>query len=112
MAALTLLAWLLTTTGTYFWFNIGSEDRFRFEYGRIVWRHVDGGTARTTGGVDGGARRALWTFEYADHGHQQITRIPLWMPLLLFTGTAVTMTIARHRRRAWRCWCPEHESGG
>jgi len=95
LAGLTLLSWVLTTTGLYFWFNVGAENRLRFEYGRIVWRHVDGGTTRTSAGVDGGASKALWSYESADHGSRQITCVPLWMPFLIFAGGALGMTIVR-----------------
>ena len=98
LAGLALVSWLVTTSGLYFWFNIGAEDRFRFEYGRIVWRHVDGGTTKTYAGVDGGASKALWSFERIDYGSRQITHIPLWMPFLLFAGAALGLTLARRVR--------------
>lgn len=98
IAALIFLSWLITITGLYFWFNVGPEDRFRFEYGRIVWRHVDGGTAHTYAGVDGGASRAHWTFKSARYDTHRITTIPLWMPFLFFVGTTLGMTLARRIR--------------
>ena len=98
LAGLTLFTWVITTTGLYFWFNVGAENRLRFEYGRIVWRHVDGGTARSSAGVDGGANKALWSYERADYGSHQITRIPLWMPFLLFVGGAFALTHVRRIR--------------
>lgn len=97
-AGLAFVSWLLTTTGLYFWFSVGAENRFRFEYGRVVWRHVDGGTASSSTGADGGARKALWSFERSDHGSRQTTRIPLWMPFLLFVGGAIGMTLVRRAR--------------
>lgn len=102
MAVLMAASFFLTTNGLYFWFNLGEENRLRFEYGRIVWRHVDGGTARTTAGVDGGASRVDHDYERkVIDPSRSITRIPLWIPFLAFVGGAVAMTFvrrSRHRR--------------
>ena len=110
LALLTALVWLVTTQGLYVWFNVGAEDRIRIEYGRVVWRHVEGGTVRTTAGVDGGAKRALWTFERSGGATRSTTRIPLWMPFALFAGGALGMTLAR-RARARRAPQPEATAG-
>ncbi len=99
LALLTLVIWSVTTNGLYFWFNIGSENRLRFEYGRVVWRHVEGGTARSYAGVDGGASLALWSFEHHAADGRFIHRIPLWAPFAGLVGAALCMTCLRRWRK-------------
>ena len=106
LAGVTALAFIVTTSGLYFWFNLGGEDRCRFEYGRLVWRHHETPSASGSGGLDGGASRVEWGLETSRGGTHRVVKIPLWMPFLLFVGLAVGMTLVQrwrdlaNRRRA------------
>ena len=98
LALCTAVIWLITTNGLYFWFNVGSENRLRFEYGRLNWRHVDGGTSRTYAGLDAGASKAEWAFESRAGEGRRMTKIPLWAPFLILAGLVVGMTYGRRWR--------------
>ena len=99
LAVVVLAAWVVSVSGLYFWFNVTPEDRVRVEYGRAVWRHVPGGTARSDAGVDGGASRIEWGYERrsGDSGRHK-TRIPLWMPFFALLFLVLGMTFWRWRR--------------
>lgn len=97
------LAYLVTSTGLYFWFNLGSENRLRVEYGRIWWRHVEGGTARQSAGMNGGGSRIELDYEFKERAGRWDARIPLWMPLLLLFSLLILMSVLRrYRYRAVR----------
>lgn len=104
LAGLTLLAWLVTTSGLYVWFSVGCSNRVRIEYGRIVWSHGDQGSSGSSAGVDGGARRALWHLEHHQHesGARFVTRIPLWLPFLLLASEACAASLLLRRLTAGR----------
>ena len=94
LLAWTVLSWIVTTNGLYYWFTLTDDDKVRVEYGRIRWTHNEGaGTHGTSAGLGGGGNRIEWSLETSDFGSGFRLRIPLWMPaagclflLLLMAG--------------------------
>ena len=62
------------------------------------WRHVEGGTARTYAGLDGGASKAEWALETRGSAGRRLTKIPLWVPFSALVGLMGGMTLVRRWR--------------
>ena len=98
-AVVIAVSWLATVSGLYYWFSVGERNRVRVEYGRVKWRHEHHSPVRQNPGVDGGAKRSEWKFEFHEYDHHWIARFPLWLPFVVSIGPVIGMTFVGRRRR-------------